>query len=1004
MNAFSKSFPSAAWQSPPAHCLPALLWSWNGAMSRARIKESLEGFAERRIGGVYIHPRPGLVTEYLSDEWFDLWGFALAECERLGLDCHIYDENSFPSGFAGGHVASADPLSANSRLAARLVHPGEKSGSRGTRLACLVSEPDGSVRQADAPPQDSPFLSLDLENAAPRLWNAGFPMVDVCRPDVTARFLVLTHDRYAERFGSKMGKAIRHVFTDEPETGTCAVGFHLSRTFLREFRTEHGYPLEDRLDALCGETPQSPAVRHDYNLTLNRLFTTNFSKACHDWCEEHGLVFTGHFNEHAWPVPSGSPSTMAAQRWMHAPGLDLLGFQFRPGPLREAALWLFNVLEAASIARQCGRDETLCESSGGGGYEYGPAQMKPLEDFLLALGVNRLAPHLSHQTLAGSRQFDWPQTTGDHAPWWDAFGAHATHIGRVNALLDSGRTSSRVLVLNPTTTGWIRHRPDAYFLPGETRASRLESLRKSYTEFLVELYSNQIDFELGDECVMAELASVAGARLHVGACAYETVVVPAGMENLLSSTVRLLRSFLAAGGRIILCGAPPSFVDGRPARADLACPHADKAPAETLRDLHPPHLASPDGSPLPPDLLWAFRKTHDGSAVVFLANPSTGPIRADVALRGASILLCDTATGSVEEVEYAVFSGGRVSRRIDLAPGSHELWWVTDSPMAECTSLPCWQQISVHFAGCESAEPNVLLLDYCNYEGPGGVSRDGISTIAADSANWQAQGFAQNLWQSTIQFRRTFLEATVADNSAFAVRYQFQIERDFTPSGLQAGIERPWLYEVFCNGQRLSQVNATRWFDEDIRLLSLDGAVQSGENFLELRASKFHVLAEIKPVFIRGAFSLVPTDPGFLIVPPVALEDAADRVAAGRMFDLGQAFYRYQFDLPERSRLRVRLPDFLGSALGVRIDGGPPVWGFYPNGEMILADPLAAGLHELGLVLCGNLRNLLGPHFSDGLPGAWSWAQSPVFAPPGSSYRFFPTSPGGAPALEACPC
>lgn len=1004
MNAPPKSFPSADWHSPPARCLPALLWSWNGAMSRARITESLEGFVARRVGGVYIHPRPGLITEYLSDEWFALWGFALAECERLGLECQIYDENSFPSGFAGGHVAAADPLSANSRLVARLVHPGEKSDGRGTRLACLVSQPDASARQTAAPPDDSSFLSLELENVAPRLWNAGFPMVDVCRQEVTARFLALTHERYAGRFGEQMGKTIRHVFTDEPETGTAPGGFHLSRAFLREFREDHGYPLEERLDALCGETPESPAVRHDYNLTLNRLFTTNFSKACHDWCEAHGLAFTGHFNEHAWPVPSGSPSTMAAQRWMHAPGLDLLGFQFRPGPLHKAALWLFNVLEAVSIARQCGRGETLCESSGGGGYEFGPAQMKPLDDFLLALGVNRLAPHLSHQTLSGSRQFDWPQSTGDHAPWWDAFASHATHVGRVNALLSSGSVTPRVLVLNPTTTGWIRHRPDAYFLPGETRTGRLESLRKSYTEFLVELYSNQIEFDLGDECVMAELASVANARLHVGPCTYEIVVVPDGMENLLASTVRLLSSFLAAGGRVILCGEPPSFVDGRPAMPGLAWTHADRPPAAILRELHPPNLSSADGSPLPPDLLWAFRNTPDGSAVVFLANPSTGPIHADVALRGGSILLCDTATGSVEAADCGPATAGRVSRRIDLAPGAHELWWVTTAPAPKRPAQPRWQHISMHLAGCESAEPNILVLDYCDYEGPGGVARGGVSTIAADSANWHAQGFPQNLWQSTIQFRRTFLESQVADNSAFVVRYTFRVGPAFIPSALQAAVERPWFYEIFCNGRRVEQANSARWFDEDIRLLPLGDTVIPGINTLELRASKFHVLAEIKPVFLRGNFSLVPSDPGFLIVPPVPLDDVADRVAAGRMFDPGQAFYHYRFDLPARSRLRVRLPDFHGSALGVTIDGGQPVWGFFANREMVLPDPVATGAHELGLILCGNLRNLLGPHFSDGLPGAWSWAQAPESPPPGSSYRFFPTSSGGEPILEASPC
>ena len=68
------------WDHPPAEFRPAVLWSWNGDMSPGRIREMLQGFAQRNIGGVFIHPRPGLVTEYLSEEWFSLWALALEEC------------------------------------------------------------------------------------------------------------------------------------------------------------------------------------------------------------------------------------------------------------------------------------------------------------------------------------------------------------------------------------------------------------------------------------------------------------------------------------------------------------------------------------------------------------------------------------------------------------------------------------------------------------------------------------------------------------------------------------------------------------------------------------------------------------------------------------------------------------------------------------------------------------------------------------------------------------
>ena len=48
-------------------------WIWNGDMTEARITETLELYAAQGVGGVVIHARVGLITEYLSERWFELW-------------------------------------------------------------------------------------------------------------------------------------------------------------------------------------------------------------------------------------------------------------------------------------------------------------------------------------------------------------------------------------------------------------------------------------------------------------------------------------------------------------------------------------------------------------------------------------------------------------------------------------------------------------------------------------------------------------------------------------------------------------------------------------------------------------------------------------------------------------------------------------------------------------------------------------------------------------------
>src|SRR4030065_885316 len=92
---------------PPAEYRSAPLWVWNDLMTRDEIKRQLEDFKARETGGAFIHPRPGLITPYLTDEWFSLCAYAVETGKALGLRVWRYDENSYLSGFGGGHVPAA---------------------------------------------------------------------------------------------------------------------------------------------------------------------------------------------------------------------------------------------------------------------------------------------------------------------------------------------------------------------------------------------------------------------------------------------------------------------------------------------------------------------------------------------------------------------------------------------------------------------------------------------------------------------------------------------------------------------------------------------------------------------------------------------------------------------------------------------------------------------------------------------------------------------------------
>lgn len=74
------------------------------------------------------------------------------------------------------------------------------------------------------------------------------------------------------------------------------------------------------------------------------------------------------------------------------------------------------------------------------------------------------------------------------------------------------------------------------------------------------LAHNHIDFDYGDEGLMAEYARVEGGKLYVGDAVYDRVLV-SGLDTVRGTTAKLLHDFAAAGGRLVVAGDAPGAVD-----------------------------------------------------------------------------------------------------------------------------------------------------------------------------------------------------------------------------------------------------------------------------------------------------------------------------------------------------------------------------------------------------------------------------------------------------------
>lgn len=110
-------------------------------------------------------------------------------------------------------------------------------------------------------------------------------------------------------------------------------------------------------------------VRHHYFETLLQMFIDRWAKPIHDYCEQKGLIWTGHYWEHKWPDLSSGPDNMAMYAWHQMPAVDMLFNQFDEVSPTAQFGNVRAIKELRSVANQMGRERTLSETYGGGGWD-----------------------------------------------------------------------------------------------------------------------------------------------------------------------------------------------------------------------------------------------------------------------------------------------------------------------------------------------------------------------------------------------------------------------------------------------------------------------------------------------------------------------------------------------------------------------------------------------------------------------------------------------------------
>lgn len=987
---------AAGLERPGSEYSSGPLWVWNDLLTTEQIETTLDALAASNIRQVWVHPRPGLMTPYLDTDWFARWADTLRVAEKHDMLVWIYDENSYPTCFAGGLVPEAMPesralgLKVTERKRVNLSDPDifavYKKAGDGFEMIAKDTAGDGFM--------DGEFVVVTLEQAKESPWYGGKFHTDLLRPGVTEKFLEITLDAYKKHFGDEFGKRIPGSFYDEPHLKG-AGEMHWTPDFADRFKEVWGRDFMAELPLLKADTPEGRRFRHNYFHTLNRLFIERWAKVYFDYCEKNGLQATGHYWEHEWPNCASVPDNMAMSSWQQRPGIDTLFNQYNEGPHAQFGN-VRAVMEVASVASQAGRARTLCELYGGSGAEMRFEDYKRIGDWLQVLGVNTLNEHLSDITLRGARKRDYPPTFSYHSPWFEAYGALVDYFSRVTWCLTQGGQINEVLVLEPTTTAWMHH-----FANGERQAA----VGDTFQALVTALAKAQTEFDLGSEAVIADRGAVeaaedGGARFRVGERAYAAVVVPEHMETLDAKTAELLKGFLEKGGVVLSCAGPdqPSLVDGA---ADARCAELRGmagwrhiAPAEAaarIRELRPQPTEVVLAADNTATVYHHRRQLADGE-IVFIVNTSndvsaSGTVMAK-GMAGVREAVLDK--GGVRAHPFEKTADG-VAAPFTLGPcGSLMLFLDRTAKEADPAPAPITGRtaLAVSDITVSRADDNVLILDYVDVTA-GGESLEGVYWKKAADHVFKQNGLRGNIWDHCVQFRDELLKTEFPAGSGFEATYHFTLE-GAVPEHLFAVVERADLYEITCNGKPVKPAPRNWWLDRAFLGINMAGVAREGENTLTIKAAPMTVFHELEAAYLVGDFSLKAADRGFVVVPGAPL-------GLGEWKDQGLPLFGHRMtytatvtvDDPKARHL-VTLPDWSGVVAAVTVNGQPAGPVYLQPAEREITGLLNPGVNTVSVLVYGSLRNPLGPHLGNkdaGLthPGSWNNApESPQ--PAGAEY------------------
>ena len=917
---------------------PLSFWAWNEEMDDESICQRIQEFYDQGLKGFFMHSRAGLITPYLSDEWFHACRTAAEKAKQLQMEAWIYDEDGWPSGFAGGLVNGCGVEYQAKYLAATR---NREEVVKSHFLASFRKSKEGYEPAEEA--ESELFFCYMTEP----------DYVDLLSEKVTKKFIEVTHERYKKELGEYFGTVVPGFFTDEPQYSF--QGLPYSEELEAYFQKRNGYSFLKNMYLFEENTDFTDQYRKDYWDTVQEMMQQNFAGQIYDWCEKNGVIFTGHFpgEDSFIHQMSSTAGVMPKYKYMQMPGIDHLGRRITPVLLTK---------QVTSAAKQYGRKKVLSETFGCAGWNISFEQMCHIWGWQAAAGINVPILHIGPHSIKGIRKRDYPAFYSYQEPWWEEFYHVAKWMEGIGAYMGKGIWTEDLVVLTPLKTMYLYH--------GKQNAIE-EEYAASYRKLLENLLDIQVGFDLGDEEVIHDCGSVEGDRFLIGNCAYRYVIVPKA-EILEEYTWKLLQKFHENGGTVLFTSQVPGLQgEGSWIHECHVIQNSRNFWQKCFAALHYKRkiaVLEKNGFYLAHGLHVAVKR--DVSDYVYVWNRYVDSCRElTVQVAGqCSAFTVNPETG--EKTQLAVVRGEDETLVSLKLCGYQSVLMELQDGIGSCQED---QEISMNRLDgtWEPDRENTLTLDYASF------SLDG-------------QHYSEEM--QVVQMHPLLYQHINRENAReIYIKYRFFDGRS-NKKPLIAALEDDDCTGIWCNEASITSCRGGWYLDRKIHEYELGEYVTEGWNTITLRyhlpgnnikdveglfeteVNRFYYPVEPEAIYIKGDFSVDiqgrywrqathwTADPErFILSDYRKLNGSADVTPQGLWFYRGNLKFRTTIKKKAGMHQWICLNRVDAAAVKVSCNGKDKLLYMEPY-ETDLTEMLVDGENQVEVLLLGTNRNLLGPH------------------------------------------